>query len=700
MNHRILSPAKLVFLGVLALVVAANHAFFFTIPWHENGDFAVNALQVERAKHLDEFLGNYSRFHFNHPGPAFFYVYAAGEYLFYDWLQIVPSPHNAHALAGLLLQTMFFSAALGVAAGWVRSPWFLPLALLAASAHFSLAGNAFTSIWPPHVLLMPFLCLLTAGASVATGRVRHLPLAVLAGCFLVHGHVAQALFVLLLFVLLYGIFLCGLRTPGESLIARILRPQKLVAAAVPISSADDAPGALSPLVGHRFSHLLATACIGLFLLPLMVDLASGSESNLVAIARFMLARGDPAKSFAQAGAYLLSFFAYFHNQDDFLPALGPGDPGFVWTRAVWYLPWLAIIAFVVFMLFRKKFQEHAAPERRFLQCLAGLAAAGFVLTIPWGIIQTGPMFEFNGHFYYALLYALLLLFAAGLARLLPERGAGFAGVLCCAGAAMIFWRGTRPPESTMGADYAWFAATEAVLQADPHQQTTKFFVFDHDNWGDVARTALALKRLGGSYRVDGNWSFMFGRFRSFQPAPPAFDLGGMSVWRFSRHELPAPHVTLAGDLKVYFEPFPLDPAAATIDCSLNGNLEQFALFGFTTPDNDYSWTNLPHAALQFRSPPAARDILVSITAEPFVRMRHITSQPMELTVNGRKVASYDINRPQTVTARVPADIWNLRPIVTIVLSLPGARSPLQLGISRDPRVLGWGVRQVTFKLAN
>ena len=136
-----------------------------------------------------------------------------------------------------------------------------------------------------------------------------------------------------------------------------------------------------------------------------------------------------------------------------------------------------------------------------------------------------------------------------------------------------------------------------------------------------------------------------------------------------------------------------------IDCNQGGNLEQFSLFGFNTPEGAFSWTNLPYAALQFRSPSVLRDVVFSIEAAPFITGSHIKSQSMELTVNGHKIEYYMIDRQQTLFARIPANIWNLQPVVTMVFSLPNADSPLRLGISPDPRKLGWAIYQMTFELA-
>jgi hypothetical protein len=666
-------PALLVFLGVSLLLVAANRELLFSTPWYEGGDIAVNALQIDRAKHLDEIHGNYSRFHFFHPGPAFFYVYAAGEYLFHDWLKVVPAPHNAHILAGLLLQCAFLSTALGIAAGQVKSRLFLPLALLVGGIHFALAGNAFTSIWPPHVLLMPFLCFLVAGASVAAGRIGHLPVAVLAACFLAHGHVAQSLFVVPMFLIICSLYLLQSRTRGGN-------------------PSDPSQRPLWP-------HLLALACLGLFLLPLLLDLMALADSNAADILRFLRAGEGDTKSLAHSLAYLLSFFTYFHDQDMFLPESGVGDPGFIWSRAAWFLVWIPLVILTGRMLARLNAPDRDPMERCFGLTLCALVAVSLVLSVIWGIMQTGAMFEFNSHFNYAVIYALLLLACAAVSRLLPNRGSLYVGIVCCAGGAVGLWQGVRAPVSINAAVKPWIAATAAALQADPHSGTRKLLVFAHDDWIDVATTALALQRGSDRYLVDGNWSFMFGRQDTFAPPSPDFDLQGISVWRFTHQPLPGHHWPMPNGLFVNFDPLPLDPAGFTLEFGHHGNAQPYVLLGLAVTTADSAWTTLPIAALQFSSPAVSRDVIITIQANPHLIPGFIDTQPMDLFVNRRKVGSVVLVSPQTTTFRVPAEVWNLTPTVTMALSFPRADSLLQLGLTRDPRKFAWMIQRMTFALA-
>src|ERR1700686_2137372 len=117
---------------IAALLIGSHLGFYFKQPYYEGGDFAANALQIRKAKVFHELYGNYSRWGFHHPGPAFFYAYAAGEVVLFDALKVVPSPFNAHLLIGVLLQSLFFAWAVAIVSKHVRRPLLVPLLLIFA----------------------------------------------------------------------------------------------------------------------------------------------------------------------------------------------------------------------------------------------------------------------------------------------------------------------------------------------------------------------------------------------------------------------------------------------------------------------------------------------------------------------------------------------------------------------------------------
>src|SRR5438270_2158101 len=74
--------------AVLFAVLCVRNRFLFTTRLYEQGDAGANSILIEQAKHFTLLTGNYSREHFHHPGPAYLYVQAAGEYLFQGALHL------------------------------------------------------------------------------------------------------------------------------------------------------------------------------------------------------------------------------------------------------------------------------------------------------------------------------------------------------------------------------------------------------------------------------------------------------------------------------------------------------------------------------------------------------------------------------------------------------------------------------------
>ncbi|MCO8642208.1 hypothetical protein KGP93_02715 [Burkholderia multivorans] len=100
--------------ALIFLIVALT---LLVINWHlinvhnvEATDFAANSLLIQKAKHLDLFVGNYSRVGFYHPGPAILYVLALGELFFYDWTHLLPSAFSGQMVAVILYNAAWITA--------------------------------------------------------------------------------------------------------------------------------------------------------------------------------------------------------------------------------------------------------------------------------------------------------------------------------------------------------------------------------------------------------------------------------------------------------------------------------------------------------------------------------------------------------------------------------------------------------------
>lgn len=663
----------LLFAGTLSVLLLAGLPYYFASPVHEQGDIALNALQIERAKDFRELYGNYSRFHFNHPGPAFFYLYALADQVMRVWLGIDITPHNAHSLAGLAIQIFFFCLALTLAGTWVRYPMFLPLVLLSGAVHFSLAGSAFVSVWPPHVLLMPFLAFLVACLSVAAGRIAHLPWAALAGCFLVHGHVAQPLFVVTLFA---GSWLLYRRNQQSALPAPPPRRLNLVA------------------------HVLAAAVIVLFLCPIILDLFKGPESNFHDILRHLRYSGEEQKSPVKAVLYFLSFFGYVRNQEEFLESLRWESLNIFLVNPTAMLIWAGLLALMAGGLLSGRNPLTGEP-RRWVRLGAGLYLVTVILCVIWGTQQTGPMFEFNGYFFHAVNFTAIICVCAVVAAWLDNRRwHAFWAVGVCILAAIMAWRGFKADgigEAESGLPYLQTARD--ALARDPHPELPKLLAFEHDDWPAIASVALALQRAGVRYYVDASWEFMFqpdsvvplDLLRSANPP--------LSIWRFTRHPEAASAVRFRDGLRIIHTPAALSPTDGLIDFKRGGNLPLYLATGFSTPDSVSAWTNLPDVLLQFRPILAEQDVELEIIAEPFLPKGKIDMQPTELRFNGQLLFSAPFTEPGVLRVRILREIWNQHPVASLHLHLPNARSPSELGLSGDVRAFSLQVRRLVTKAA-
>lgn len=263
------------FTALCVLLVVRNHALF-SVAIDERGDPAANSIITAQAKHFHLLVGNYSRLGFWHPGPAFFYVQAFGEWLWYDLLGVVPSPWNGQVLAVLAMGAALIAAALSVLAGWFRSWPAVGLAAAVVLGFLAVHGQLVAAAWTPYMCFAPFLLLLVAGASVAAGRTSDLWALVLGSGILVHGHAQFLVFVPVL--------------AGAALVALGLRIRRGLAA------------------GRPRDWLVAAGVLALFLLPIVLNLVLHWPGEFGKYASYGSSGPDRGHSLAAAVRFTLRFW--------------------------------------------------------------------------------------------------------------------------------------------------------------------------------------------------------------------------------------------------------------------------------------------------------------------------------------------------------------------------------------------------------
>jgi len=186
--------------AVLLTLLCVRNRFLFTQRLYEQGDAGANSILITQAKHFTLLTGNYSREGFHHPGPAYLYVQAAGEWLLRDTLPVVPTAWNAHMLAVFALDCAFGGLAVLVVYGWTRTPAGALTAAAGVAAFAVWQPGVLNSDWMPYMYVIPYLVFVLAAASVAAGAARDVWIVTLSGWLLIHGHACFLFFVPLIVI--------------------------------------------------------------------------------------------------------------------------------------------------------------------------------------------------------------------------------------------------------------------------------------------------------------------------------------------------------------------------------------------------------------------------------------------------------------------------------------------------------------------
>jgi hypothetical protein len=393
----------LVFCVVVVEMLSMNLSSVFSRSVVEQGDISANALAIRDAKALSRITGNYSRYGFDHPGPFFLYVYAAGEYLFFDALGIVPSPHNAHVISGLLVQAAFFALAIASIAYWTRSLLSVPIALLlcliylatlnSAEAPDQFRGSVFMSIWAPHWVMFPTLAFLATCSSLAAGHCLFLPFALLCGSVVVHGYINTPIYIVPTFLFAYVAFhYSNWSASRQSLFPR--------------------------LVSNWREHALATAILGVFVAPIILDAIRGEQSNAHKVFVVLGEKSGSFHEFSDAFSYVLNFFTFLNHGAAQLNEIEGSAWEYLtsqWDMLVFWLL-VVVLAFSLARFSRRKvngiqaFQIYSA----IIICLIWTTAAIYSATT-----MIGPLHFYVSYHFFAVPLFLLLVLASSMTYLLP-----------------------------------------------------------------------------------------------------------------------------------------------------------------------------------------------------------------------------------------------------------------------------------------
>ena len=460
-------------------VLLVRNAFLFSTALYEDADMGANSILMEQARRFTLLVGHYSRYKFNHPGPAFLYVQSWGESLFWSSLHIVPTAWNGQLIAVYALNALFAALVVAVGYGWTRSVRGAAGAGAVVLGFAALHPAMFSSDWIPYSLIPAYFAFLVAIASVTAGRGQDAWIAALTGWFLIHGYASFLFFVPLLCLAALLALAWPRRGHLRSWVRWLTRQRRIWVPVLVISA--------------------------VFALPILLELALHWPGNFGKYLSHSSSSGTPRPSAAQVTDYTLWFW---------------------WPHADAWLVALVLCALAGLLTWRLP----AGPVRRFCGSLIAFDALSALLFVVYAVAGVGDLSQqyFAGYFYWsAPVILLLVIVLAALetlqAVLKAARGAppwlGAAAAVTAAIVASVAFAvapqtrtstdHTDPNDLATGADTdPALAAGVARVAALSHARPI-VIRFPHEAWPEVTGFLVQAERTGVTACVaNSSWEFM------------------------------------------------------------------------------------------------------------------------------------------------------------------------------------------------
>jgi hypothetical protein len=443
--------------AVLLTVLCARSRFLFSQNFYEQGDAGANSILIQQAMHFTLLVGNYSREGFNHPGPAYMYVQAFGQWIFFYGLHLVPTAWNAHLLAVFVLNSAILALAVLIVYGWARS-------LRAAAACFAVIlifgavhPPAVNSDWMPYLYVSMYCVFLIAGASVAAGHLRDLWIFALTGWFLIHGHACFLFIVPVITAAVVLALACAHRRTPVASLRRFARQR----------------GTWVPVV----------AISALFALPIVVNLVLHWP-------------GDFGK-----------YFAYSNSSQ----AGGHGVRQIV-RYALWFWwphrhAWAAVLLVYGAALAVTLWLSRGTLRRSLLMAL-GINAVSSLAVLAYAAAGIDNLNQYYiAYFYWSAPMLALLVIAVGISQALTFRAAGLLVAAGSIAALVVFTLVPGTSTSTHDAD-AGLPRAVAALAARAHGREIVLSI-THPAWVDTTGFLVQAERVHVRACLDSpQWTFM------------------------------------------------------------------------------------------------------------------------------------------------------------------------------------------------
>jgi hypothetical protein len=134
-----------------------------------------------------------------------------------------------------------------------------------------------------------------------------------------------------------------------------------------------------------------------------------------------------------------------------------------------------------------------------------------------------------------------------------------------------------------------------------------------------------------------------------------------------------------------------------ISFAQSGAATSYQVSGWSKPEPQFTWTEGDTAVLAIRVPASDAPVVLRARGAGFLNPPELTIQPIEVLVNEKKVAEWQVGDASEYTAMIPPEMVKSGGVLTITFKMPKAISPKAAGQTEDPRVLGFSVHEIELR---
>lgn len=120
----------------------------------------------------------------------------------------------------------------------------------------------------------------------------------------------------------------------------------------------------------------------------------------------------------------------------------------------------------------------------------------------------------------------------------------------------------------------------------------------------------------------------------------------------------------------------------------SGNSAPMRISGWSKGEENFTWTEGKSAVLAVQIGATELPVTLRMKLTGLIKSPELAAQPVEVQVNGQKIADWEVGEMALFNASIPSDLTKVGGTLTFTFKIPRATSPKALGTGEDPRVLG------------